>query len=99
MSSLKQKLEHYKRCGYDDLARRATLEMLEIANDSTLQSLETGDFSSDDTLMFAEIPEPLASPQHKKIHLNLLFDANSAFAKEIEVVLKKHMNEGGNLNV
>lgn len=94
MSSLKRRLERYQRRGYDDLARQATVEMLEIANDSTLQSLDTGDFSSDDILMFAEIPEQAASPQHKKVHLNLLLNANSSLAREIEAVLKRHMEDG-----
>lgn len=94
MSSLKQRLERYKRRGYEDLAHQCTLEMLEIANDSTLDALASNDFSSDDILMFAEIPERLASPQHKKVHLNLLLNANSPLAGEIIEVLKKHMSEG-----
>jgi hypothetical protein len=94
MSSLKRRLERYQRRGYDDLVQQATMEMLEINNDSTLEALDTDDFSSDDILMFAEIPEQAASSQHKKVHLNLLLNANSKLAKDIEVVLKKHMKEG-----
>jgi hypothetical protein len=93
LSSLKQRLDRYKRRGYDDLAHRATVEMLEIANDSTLEALASNNFSSDDVLMFAEIPEPLASLQHKKVHLNLLMNANSPLAGEIIEVLKKHAGE------
>jgi hypothetical protein len=94
LSSLKQRLDRYKRRGYEDLAHQCTLEMLEIANISTLEALASNDFSSDDILMFAEIPERLASPQHKKVHLNLLLSVNSSLAGEIIEVLKKHMKEG-----
>lgn len=101
LSSLKRKQERCKKLGYDDLAWDYSAEMIHAVNRSTLNSLTSGDFSSDDLLMFCETAKSYEESQEntgkKGVHLELLLIEGSPLAGEIIEILKKH--EGENPNV
>ena len=77
-----------------------TTELCELINQGTLQALSTGNFSSDELLMFGEITESYEQAQtnasRKTVRLKLSLLEGSPLAREIEAVLEKHMNEGEN---
>lgn len=66
-------------------------EVLRIVNQSTLQKLCSGNFQSDEVLMFTEIPTLRPEPgQHTGVHLELLLIKDSPLTNEILELLKKH---------
>jgi hypothetical protein len=97
LTSLKKKMERSKKLGYDDLVWSYGAEMLHIINRSTIHDLSTGNYTSDDLLMFCETAksyeEVQEAPVKKGIHLNLALIEGSALANDILEVLKKHEGE------
>ena len=97
LTSLKKKLERSKKLGYDDLTWSYGAEMLHIINRSTIHDLTTGNFTSEDLLMFCETAksyeEVRDAPVKKGIHLNLALIEGSDLANDILEVLKKHEGE------
>jgi hypothetical protein len=70
-------------------------ELCELINQGTLHALASGDFTSNDLLMFGEITSSYEQAQsnqdRKTIRLKLSLLEGSPLAREIEAVLKKHM--------
>jgi hypothetical protein len=95
LSALKPKQERCKKLGYDDLAWEYSAEMIHAVNRSTLNSLVSGNYSSDDLMMFCETAKSYEASQEnvgkKGVHLELLLIEDSPLAGEIIEVLKKHM--------
>lgn len=94
LTSLKRKRERCKKLGYDDLAWDYSAAMIHEVNRSTLQSLTSGNFSSDDLMMFCETAKSYEESQEntgkKGVHLELLLIEGSPLAGEIIEILKKH---------
>lgn len=74
-----------------------TTELCELINQGTLDALASGNFSSDELLMFGEITESYeqfqANTNRKTIRLKLSLLEGSSLTQDILNVLQKHMNE------
>lgn len=94
MSSLKRKAERCERLGYADLTWDYKAAMIHAVNRSTLDLLTSGDYSSDDLMMFCETAKSYEDAQKntgkKGVHLELLLIEGSPLANDILAVLKKH---------
>jgi hypothetical protein len=98
IAALRHKAERCRQLGYKDLAWDYSARAMAVVNSSTLDTLTSGDFSSDDLLMFGEVVESYEEAQVNQnrttIHLKLSLLEGSPLTAEIIEVLKKHMNEG-----
>lgn len=92
VAALHASAEHAKQQGLHQIAWQDAMHACNIINRSTLQALTSGNFQSDEELMYCETPEDYAhaSSGNKGLHLSLLLIADSPLAREMVEVLKKH---------
>lgn len=90
VADLRLRAVMYRNAGQKYDAWKCDVQALHIINHSTLRSLLSGDFESDEYLVYSEMPDHMPIPgENKGVHLDLLLIAGSPLALAIVDVLKK----------